>query len=102
MSVVVVANLIPAEGQMDAVEAILTSVVPAVHEEDGCELYALHRADDRFVFVERWRDADALAVHGAGATIKAMRERLAGLLVPGPAMMVLDAVPAGDPVKGAL
>src|SRR5215469_15263018 len=49
---VVVATITPIPGQLDALEATLKEMVPAVHEEDGCELYALHRGQDRLVFVE--------------------------------------------------
>ncbi len=97
---VLVATIIPNPGQMEAVEAALTDLIPAVHQEDGCERYALHRGRDRLVFVEKWRDRDALAAHGAGPAIRAMNERLAGLVAGPPDVQVLEAVPAGDPDKG--
>ena len=57
---VIVATIVPKEGQLDAVEAVLKDLIPAVHTEQGCELYALHRGKDRLVFVEKWRDMEAL------------------------------------------
>ena len=99
---VLVATIIPNPDQMDAVEAVLRDLIPAVHEEDGCERYALHRGRDRLVFVEKWRDMEALAAHASGPSIKAMNERLAGLVAGAPDVQVLEAVPAGDPAKGAV
>jgi quinol monooxygenase YgiN len=77
-------------------------MVPAVHEEDGCELYALHRGQDRLVFVEKWRDAEALRVHGSGANTKALGEKLSGLVAGTPDIQVLEALPTGSTGKGAI
>lgn len=92
----------PKPDQMDAVEAVLTRLIPEVHSEDGCELYALHKGKDRFVFVEKWRDMAALGAHGGGASIKALNEGLKGLMAGAPDIQVLEAVPAGDTTKGAV
>ena len=100
---VLVATLTPEAGKMDEVEAVLKELIPAVHDEDGCEMYALHRAKDKFVFVEKWRDGDALAAHAQGPSIKALNERLAGLLATGGGeILMLQPVPVGDPQKGAV
>ncbi len=102
MSVVVVATIVPVEGQHEAVKAALLDAVPQVHEEDGCELYALHEKDDRLVMIEQWSSAEALAVHSRGAALAELGPKLAGLTV-GPAdVVVLSAVPAGDPAKGVV
>jgi quinol monooxygenase YgiN len=99
---VVVATITPNPGQIDAAEAALKELIPAVHEEDGCEIYALHRGKDTLVFVEKWRDRDALRAHGTGDNIKALNEKLSGLVAGPPAVMVLEAVPAGESDKGAV
>jgi quinol monooxygenase YgiN len=99
---VVVATIIPNPGQLDALEAALKEMVPAVHEEDGCELYALHRGKDRIVFVEKWRDAEALQAHGSGRNTKALGEKLAGLVAGTSDIQVLEAVPTGSSEKGAI
>lgn len=99
---VLVATIVPKPDQMDAVEAVLKDLIPAVHQEEGCERYALHRGRDRLVFVERWRDMEALAAHGSGPSLAAMNQRLAGLVSGPPDVQVLEAVPAGDPAKGAV
>jgi quinol monooxygenase YgiN len=99
---VLVATITPNPEQMDAVEAVLRDVVPSVHTEDGCELYALHRGKEKFVFVEKWRDMAALAAHGTGPNIKAMNERLAGLVAGRPHIEMVEAVPLGDERKGGV
>jgi quinol monooxygenase YgiN len=98
---IVVATMTPNPGQMDALVDVLSELVPAVHEEDGCELYALHRGPDRLVFVEKWRDEEALRAHSSGPNTKALGDKLSGLVAGGD-IQVLDAVPTGDTAKGAL
>ncbi|MGH9115632.1 MAG: putative quinol monooxygenase [Acidimicrobiales bacterium] len=99
---VIVATLTPKPDQLDAVEKVLTGIIPAVHEEDGCELYSLHRGKDRLVFVEKWRDMAALGAHRSGENIRALNEGLKGLLAGPPDVQVLEAVSAGDLSKGAV
>jgi len=43
MSIVVVATITPKPEHTDEVAAAFAGVIPQVHAEDGCELYALHR-----------------------------------------------------------
>ena len=99
---VIVATITPKPDQFDAVEDVLTRLIPAVHTEDGCELYSLHRGKDRFVFVEKWRDMAALGAHGGGPNIQALNEGLKGLVAGAPDVQILEAVPAGDTDKGCL
>jgi quinol monooxygenase YgiN len=87
---------------IDEVIATITETVARVHEEDGCELYALHQADDRLVMVEKWASADALRAHSQGAALAAQSPRLAGKLTGPAEVIVLQAAPAGDPAKGQL
>ena len=102
MSVVVVATIIPLPEHRDEVIAALTQTIPKVHAEDGCELYALHQAADRLVMIEKWASSEALATHSRGAALATMNPQLKGK-VTGPAeVIVLQAVPAGDPPKGEL
>ena len=61
MSVVVVATIIPLPEHRDEVIAAIAETVAKVREEDGCELYALHQADDRLMMVEKWASPEALA-----------------------------------------
>ena len=47
VSVVVVATLTPKPDQVDAVREAILAAVPKVHDEPGCELYAVHEGDGR-------------------------------------------------------
>jgi len=54
------------------------------------------------MMVEKWASADALRAHSRAAALAAQAPRLDGNL-SGPAeVVVLQAVPAGDPAKGQL
>jgi quinol monooxygenase YgiN len=99
---ILVATITPNPGQMDAVEAALKELIPVVQEEDGCEKYSLHRGADRFVIIEKWRDMEALGAHGSNENMKAMGQKLAGLVGGRPDIQVLEAVAAGDDAKGAI
>ena len=83
---VLIATITPNSGQLEAVETVFKGLIQAVHDEDGCEVYALHRGKDRLVLVEKWRDMAALK----------------GLVAGAPDVQILEAVPAGDVTKGAV
>jgi quinol monooxygenase YgiN len=102
VSVVVVATIIPLPEHRDEVIAALTQTIPKVHAEDGCELYALHQAADRLVMIEKWASSEALATHSRGAALAAMNPQLKGKVTGSAEVIVLQAVPAGDPPKGEL
>jgi quinol monooxygenase YgiN len=102
VSVVVVATITPKPDQVDAVREAILAAVPKVHDEPGCELYAVHEGRGEFVMVERWESADALKVHGTAEALTTLGGQLAGKLAGAPVVTRLTAVPAGDPVKGAV
>jgi len=102
MSVVVVATIVPAAEHRDEVIAAIKETIGQVHDEDGCELYALNEAPDRLIMIEKWASAEALAVHGRGANLAALNPKLAGKVAGPPEVIVLRQVPAGDPGKGQL
>ena len=102
MSVVVVATIIPLPEHRDEVIATITETVGKVHEEDGCELYALHQAADRLVMIEKWASPEALRTHSKGAALAALNPRLAGKITGPAEVVMLQAVPAGDPGQGQL
>lgn len=102
MSVVVVAEIYPsAESRGDVIE-IFSEIIPEVHAEEGCELYALHEGEDRLVMIEKWQSRAALDAHLEGPIIKALQERLGGKLAGSTNVQVLSALPAGDAARGAL
>ena len=102
MSVVVVATIIPLPEHREAVIAAFTETIPAVHAEDGCELYALHQAADRLVMIEKWASPEALRSHRKGAALAALNPRLAGKITGPAEVVVLQPVSVGDPGQGQL
>ncbi|NYJ06198.1 putative quinol monooxygenase [Petropleomorpha daqingensis] len=102
MSVVVVATITPKPGEEDAVREAVLAAIPQVHEEPGCELYALHEGAGEFVMVERWESAEALAVHSKAEALTRLGSALAGKVSGPPNVRTLTAVPGGDAAKGRL
>jgi quinol monooxygenase YgiN len=79
--VVVLAYFRPAPGQPDQVVQALRPVIRAVHQEPGCELYAIHDAPDgAIVMIEKWSSVGELDDHGGGEAVRALTASLEGLL----------------------
>jgi quinol monooxygenase YgiN len=102
MSVVVVATIVPLAEHRDEVILTFKETIAQVHEEDGCELYSMNEAPDRIIMIEKWASLEALAAHSKGASVAALNSKLAGKVAGAPEVIVLQQVPAGDPVKGVL
>jgi quinol monooxygenase YgiN len=102
MSVIVVATITPAEGQFQAVLDAFTTIIPAVHEEPGCELYAAHTDGRIIVMVERWASPEALKVHADGENLVKLGAAIDKLLAVPTVVKALENVPAGDPAKGTI
>lgn len=102
MPVVVVAAFTVKPESVDTVREAATRAIAAVHDEPGCELYALHEGENAFVFVEQWADADALKAHSTAPAITALFGEIGAHLDGAPDIKLLQAVPAGDPAKGSL
>jgi quinol monooxygenase YgiN len=104
--VVVVAIVSAAAGKGAEAEALIAgTLIPPTHAEDGCITFALHRdlADpDRLVLVERWSSREALDRHLAADHLAAFRAAVASLSAAPAQVVLLEAIPAGDPAKGAL
>ncbi|MCE3551149.1 MULTISPECIES: antibiotic biosynthesis monooxygenase [Pseudonocardia] len=105
-SVVVVATVVPKPGREAETEAAFLAAVAATHAQDeGCELYALHRSvrgPDGFVVIEKWASTEALAAHGAGAAFTALSARFEDLLAEPLGVTVMAPIPAGDEKLGLL
>jgi quinol monooxygenase YgiN len=102
MSVIVVATAFPApEHRADVVKAFET-VVASVHDEPGCELYALHEGGDRLVMIEKWASREALAEHGKSPALAELHAVLEGKLVADLDVQVLVPHPAGTARQGTL
>lgn len=99
----VIAIFSPLSEHAIEVKSILTSIIPEVHEEPGCEIYSLHEdVQGRLVFVESWTSKDLWEQHKGHSTV----ERILALTKPHLAREVevieMYSVPAGKSDKGLL
>lgn len=93
----------PLEGHRDAVVAALEVAIPLVHDEPGCEFYAItEAADGRLVMMEKWSSAALLDEHGSSPAVTALVAALEGHLARPVDVTRLTPLPMGDPAKGAL
>ena len=102
MSILIVATISPKPDRADAVREAFTAAIPKVHDEPGCELYALHEDGYGFVMIERWATQEDLKAHGAGETFNQLSEAVKDDLTEPLGIRLLTPVPAGDEAKGAL
>ena len=102
MPVVVVATMKAKAESVDAVRDACKKAIEAVHDEPGCELYALHETDGTFVFVEQWANSDALTTHSTAPAIGALFGAVGEHLDGAPDIKMLTPIVAGDPAKGQL
>ncbi|MEY2568920.1 MAG: hypothetical protein QOE35_3449 [Actinomycetota bacterium] len=91
--VAMIAKLTAADGKRDELAAVLEKIFPAVDQEDGTEVYALH--DDLgepnvLWFYELYRDNDAMGAHGSSEAMKEMIGGLAGLVGAAPEMHMIE------------
>jgi quinol monooxygenase YgiN len=102
---VAIATLRAREGKEAQVRAAFAEMQGAVHEEQGCRLYALHtdREDPRtFVMIEIWDSEADIQRHLETPHVQALIARTDELF-EGPAVIqMLDALPVGDSGKGKL
>lgn len=102
MPVVVVATMTAKPESVDAVRDACRRAVEAVHDEPGCELYALHEANLTFVFVEQWADEEALKTHSTAPAVGALFSTVGEHLDGAPDIKMMHPVAAGDAGKGQL
>ena len=102
-TVVVVAIFPAAAGRLDDLRAALVEAIPAVHEEEGCELYAIHEGpDEKIWMLEKWSSAELLDAHGAGPAVARLQELTRGLTAGPPEVVRMHPIPAGTPAQGLL
>lgn len=100
---VVIAVFRPAEGAREQVLAALEHAIPRVHEEAGCNLYAIQEAEDGVIWmVEHWDSAALLDAHGAGEPVAALNGELEGLLASPVEVIRAAPIPLGDARKGVV
>ena len=100
--VVVTAYFFPRTDARDQVLAALGPAIEAVHDEPGCELYAIHDAPDgSIVMLEKWTSAELLDAHGQGQPVARLNAALDGLLDRHVEVTRLVPRPVGRPGPGA-
>jgi quinol monooxygenase YgiN len=100
---VAVVTIHPKPGKLDEVVAMFKEEIPVVHDQAGCELFALHTTDDRVVLIEKWADEETMRANANRPDLPAFSKRLADVVEGGVwEGIVLQAVPIGDPAKGTV
>lgn len=100
---VMIVRAVPKPGQTQAVLDVLTEVLPMIHDEEGCELYALHVHENGDIyFIEKWSSAALAEQHGrSSAVIPILQERTTPLLEGLPEIIAVTPVVVSG-AKGAL
>ena len=103
MTVVVTAVFTPAAGSRDRLVEALQEAVPAVHDEPGCLLYAIHdAADGSIVMIEKWASDTDLAAHAGGPAVARLHTLIGGLIAEPVLVTTRAPLPAGTADQGAL
>jgi quinol monooxygenase YgiN len=103
MPCIVIATFHPHPGKRDAVRAALEAVIPDVHEEPGCELYALHEeTGGHLVLIEKWTTRELWQEHLTLEPVKRLRASLEGLLESETQVLEMYGTPAGTLHQGQL
>jgi quinol monooxygenase YgiN len=99
----VIAIFTPKAEHAAEVKELLLRVTPRVHEEAGCEYYALHQdVDGRLIFVEAWSTRQLWIEHMEEPTVKEILAGVEGKLVRDVEVYELYNLPAGLSGKGSL
>jgi quinol monooxygenase YgiN len=103
MPVVVTAVFHPVEGRTAELIDAMRATIPAVHEERGCQLYAIHDADDGTItMLEKWDSQADLDAHAAGSAVKALQDAVDGLITGPATVTTMTPLPAGTAEQGEL
>jgi quinol monooxygenase YgiN len=101
--VVVTAVFHPVPGRTAELIDALRATIPAVHEEEGCLLYAIHDAEDGTVtMIEKWDSREALDAHATGSAVKALQAATADLIARPTLVTTMTPLPAGTAEQGEL
>lgn len=102
-TIVVTAVFHPIDGCMQELSDALVRSIPAVHQEAGCRLYAIHDAEDGTItMIEKWDDSDTLAAHAAGPAVQALDAAVAELIASPTTVTKMTPILAGTDEQGAL
>jgi quinol monooxygenase YgiN len=102
--VIVIAVFTPVEGRRDELIAAQRATIPAVLEEAGCLLYAIHDAEDGTItMIEKWADQAALDLHATGEPSARMAAAVAPHLAEPVRIVAMSGIAVGvDETRTAL
>lgn len=101
--IVVTAVFVPLPGRFDALHQVLLTSIPAVHAEEGCDLYAIHEtADSVILMIEKWTNRDLFDAHATGAPVQALNDLIRGLIAKPVEVTLMTPLPAGTLEQGLL
>jgi len=87
---IVVARVYPKPGRLQEVIGVYAPIVPFVHQEPGCELFALHTDGETVFVVEKWATPADLHAHAAGPAYAQIRAGISNLVEHAADVWVLD------------
>jgi quinol monooxygenase YgiN len=99
---IVVARVYPKPGLLQRVIDVYAPIVPLVHQEPGCELFALHTDGETVFVVEKWATPADLQGHAAGPAYARIRPGITDLVDHAADVWVLDNLPFGEAAKGTI
>ncbi|WP_409048168.1 putative quinol monooxygenase [Microbacterium sp. HA-8] len=101
--VVVTATFHPLAGHREVVLEALRVAIPRVHEERGCEIYAITAAPGGDIFmIEKWTSVADLDAHAEGAPVVDLNRALEGHLREPVEVVRYAPLPLGQAAKGQL
>ena len=103
MTVIVTAVFHPRVGHKEELRDALAQTIPAVHREAGCELYAIHDAEDGTItMIEKWDDAESLRAHAAGPAVALLGAAVADFVSAPTTVTKMTPIPVGASGQGTL
>jgi quinol monooxygenase YgiN len=99
----VIAIFTPKPEHAAEVKELLLRITPLVHEEAGCEFYALNQdVEGRLIYVEAWTTRELWMEHNDAPTVQEIRAGIEGKLVKDVEVYELYNLPVGSTGKGSL
>jgi len=99
----VVAIFTPKPEHFEEVKALLQRVTPRVHNEAGCEFYALHQeVTGKLIYVEAWTTRELWQQHMQEPTVHEILSGVEGKLVCDVEVYEMANLPVAGSGKGSL
>jgi quinol monooxygenase YgiN len=99
---IVVARVYPKPARLQEVIDVYAGIVPLVHQEPGCELFALHTDGETVFVVEKWATPADLQGHAAGRAYAQIRAEINDLVHHAADVWVLDPLSFGEAAKSTI